>query len=66
MVHKYEIKSAAKIFKKDRKNLRVKNKLVQNILELIYPKTLKIIILFKFKKAIKYSLYLKLVTGLVK
>ena len=54
LLHKYRIKSVAKIFKKYGKNFRGKNKFNQNILELAYSKTLKTNTLFKFKGAIQY------------
>lgn len=41
-LHKHGIKSLVRIFKRYGNNLRVKNKFGQNILEIIYLKTLKI------------------------
>ena len=41
LVFKHGIKSAARIFKKYNRNLKVKNKLGQNILELAYPTFIK-------------------------
>ena len=52
LTHKYKINSAAKIFKKYGKNLRVKKKFDQNSSELVYFKTLKTSILFKVKGVI--------------